>query len=274
VAGLSETTAPPPGFAPSGRHERRTGRRRDRPRRRRLPQTSRVRMSCMVASGGVVLRRVRQDNNRPCPHQPGRSAPRRLRSRGPARAACTVRRRARCPRPGEARAATVAEARAGRQPRRLRPSSSRCCPDAAPRPTDVWLESLDASDGAPRVVAPSPASATGASASAARRRALSHEFSAGARAGARPDGAGWEPLPAIMKEGLCDAIACRAVPAIGRRARDAPVRGALRLRRPGAAADLRASRPSAAAPARAGGAVLRGLAAWRRSRRCPSRAAA
>ena len=103
---------------------------------------------------------------------------------------------------------------------RLRPMVLALLPDAVARPTEVWLDpSLhESADGAPGIAALTSLGqgririGTGA-AGIGRDFLLAHEL---VHAHMGPS---WDPLPAIMKEGLCDALACRLVPQDAARAR-------------------------------------------------------
>jgi hypothetical protein len=105
----------------------------------------------------------------------------------------------------------------------LRPLVLALLPDAVARTTEVWLDpSLhEGPGGTPGVAALTSLGqgririGTGA-AGIGREFLLAHEL---VHAHMGPS---WDPLPAIMKEGLCDALACRLVP------RDAPRARALR----------------------------------------------
>lgn len=103
---------------------------------------------------------------------------------------------------------------------RLRPLVMALLPDAVERPTEVWLDPAlrEGEDGAAGVAALTSLSqgririGTGA-AGIGRDFLLAHEL---VHAHMGPS---WAPLPAIMKEGLCDALACRLVPQDAARAR-------------------------------------------------------
>lgn|GEM_PF-922471 len=103
---------------------------------------------------------------------------------------------------------------------RLRPLVLALLPDSVERPTEVWLdpELHEGKDGSPGVAAITSLSQgrirIGAGAAGIGRDfLLAHELVHAYM------GPSWAPLPAIMKEGLCDALACRLVPQDAARAR-------------------------------------------------------
>jgi hypothetical protein len=103
----------------------------------------------------------------------------------------------------------------------LRPRVAALLPDASDRTTEIWLDAALRGSGlteASGVAALTNLGAgriqiSGASAGIGVDFLLAHELVHALM------GRSWDPLPAVMKEGLCDAIACELVPQEAPRAR-------------------------------------------------------
>ncbi len=116
---------------------------------------------------------------------------------------------------GEARAATRADAeRVAALLEDLAPRVRALLPDTVDRPTDVWLEPFDEAaeaSGRPEVVGLTTL-ATGRIRVRRDRLGRDADFVLAHELVHALLGPSWDPLPALLKEGLCDVVAARLAP--------------------------------------------------------------